>query len=92
MARDNLKPLSFFLNEQHELTRGEKEGGGGIPKYAPINRGDKGRQIENTLHQAEKRFAHRTIPQKITIISYSQSHNPGSRSLVTTKRRPDGRD
>ena len=89
MARDNLKPLSFFLNEQHELTRGEKEGGRGIPKYAPINWGDKGRQIQNTLHQArEKILAHRTIPQKITIISYSQSHNPGSRSLVTTKRRP----
>ena len=64
MARDNLKPLSFFLNEQHELTRGEKEGGGGIPKYAPINWGDKGRQIQNTLHQAREKIRASHDPTK----------------------------
>ena len=60
MAQDNPKPRSFFLNEQHELTRGEKEGGGGIPKYAPINWERKGKRIQRTLHQAREKI--RTLP------------------------------
>jgi hypothetical protein len=64
MARDNLKPLSFFLNEQHELTRGEKEGGGGIPKYAPINWGNKGKQIQDTLRQVREKIRASHDPTK----------------------------
>jgi hypothetical protein len=60
MAQDNPKPRSFFLNEQHELTRGEKEGGGGIPKYAPINWGKKGKRIQSTLHQVREKI--RALP------------------------------
>jgi hypothetical protein len=28
----NIHPRNFYLNEQHELTLGEKSGGGGLPK------------------------------------------------------------
>jgi hypothetical protein len=55
MAEEN-RPRSFFLNEQHELTRGEKEGGGGVPKYAPIDWGAKGRRIQQTLTQAKAKI------------------------------------
>jgi hypothetical protein len=51
---DDLRPRSFFLNEQHELTRGEKEGGGGIPRYAPINWETKGRRIQTSLAQVKE--------------------------------------
>ena len=30
-----VRPRTFFLNEQHEFSRGEKAGGGRIAKYAP---------------------------------------------------------
>jgi hypothetical protein len=60
MAQNNPKPRSFFLNEQHELTRGEKEGGGGIPKYAPINWTKKGKRIQSTLHLVRERI--RALP------------------------------
>lgn len=63
MAQDKLKPRSFFLNEQHELTRGEKEGGGSIPKYAPLNWGKKGKRIQSTLHQTREKI--RTFPDPV---------------------------
>jgi len=31
------EPRHFYLNEQHELTREEREGGGSLPKLAPID-------------------------------------------------------
>jgi hypothetical protein len=37
MAEDKIQPRTFFLNEKHEFTRGEKEGGGRVPNYAPID-------------------------------------------------------
>ena len=60
MAHDDPNPRSFFLNEQHELTRGEKESGGGIPKYAPIDWERKGKQIQSTLHQVREKI--RALP------------------------------
>lgn len=46
---DRLTPRTFFLNEQHELSRGEKEGGGRVPQYHGINWAAKGRQIAAAL-------------------------------------------
>ncbi len=67
-------PRSFFLNEQHELSRGEKEAGGSLPKLAPIDWQAKGRQIHKSLSAArdiilrsrdplrEKRYFLATVP------------------------------
>jgi hypothetical protein len=34
---ERVTPRNFYLNEQHELARAEKEGGGRIPQYLHIN-------------------------------------------------------
>ena len=45
-------PRTFFLNETHEHTRGEKEGGGGIAHYASIDWRAKGERIATSLRAA----------------------------------------
>ncbi len=45
------KAQTFFLNEQHELARGEKSGGGRLPNYSGINWATKGKQISQSLKQ-----------------------------------------
>lgn len=64
MGPERLKPRSFFLNEQHELARGEKEGRGGLPKYAPIEWQKKGQRIRNSLQQARKKIDSLPDPTK----------------------------
>jgi hypothetical protein len=44
-----LSPITFYLNEQHELSRGEREGGGRFPQYHGIDWAGKGQQIKETL-------------------------------------------
>ena len=57
MAPNTLRPVSFFLNESHELTRGEKESGGRAPKLAPINWSSKGQRIGSTLQTTVQTIA-----------------------------------
>lgn len=52
--RHNSPPRTFFLNEQHELARGEKEAGGSLPKLAPVDWGAKGQRIHATLAAARE--------------------------------------
>ena len=40
---------TFYLNEQHELSRGEKPGGGRVPQYVDIDWASKGRRISQSL-------------------------------------------
>jgi len=42
-------PRTFYLNEQHELLRGEKEGGGAIAQYHGINWASKGKAVADAL-------------------------------------------
>src|SRR5882672_2889509 len=51
------KPRTFFLNEAHELTRGEVGGGGGLPKFEGIAWGAKGRKISQSLGAAVSHIA-----------------------------------
>ena len=53
-ARGKARPRTFFLNEKHELQRGEKEGGGSPPKYAPIDWAVKGRTIHDSLNRVKQ--------------------------------------
>lgn len=69
-------PRTFFLNEQHELTRGEREGRGGPLKLGEINWQAKGERIFKTLATArqvierspdpvkERRYFLATLPTK----------------------------
>lgn len=52
----NIRPRTYFLNETHELTRAEKEGGGGQPKFGPINWAAKGATIRSSLDTATHRL------------------------------------
>ena len=45
---------TFFLNEQHELARGEKDGGGGPPKLGDVNWAAKGHKISKSLHSVRQ--------------------------------------
>jgi hypothetical protein len=44
-------PKTFYLNEQHELSRAEKESGGSVPKYIDIDWAARGRTISQSLNQ-----------------------------------------
>jgi hypothetical protein len=47
-----VEPRTFFLNEQHELARGEKPRGGSQLKLASIDWGSKGKHLHDTLSSA----------------------------------------
>jgi hypothetical protein len=57
-------PRTFYLNEQHELARSEKAGGGGIPKYIDINWATKGTAISHSLNRAKKQIEVSPDPSK----------------------------
>lgn len=64
MARRDVKPRTFFLNEQHELSREEKAGGGGTLKLAPINWASKGQSIRGSLGRVKEAIAKSKDPLK----------------------------
>ncbi len=49
MARRRINPVTFFLNETHELSAEEREGGGRPAKYAPISWTAKAKRISDSL-------------------------------------------
>jgi len=57
-------PHTFYLNEQHELARGEKEGGGSIPKYTDINWAARGAAISQSLNRVRKQIQGSHDPSK----------------------------
>ena len=51
-TKRQVKPRTFFLNEKHELARGEKGGGGRVPQYTGISWAAKASQISSSLKEA----------------------------------------
>jgi hypothetical protein len=49
-------PRTFYLNEQHELARADKEGGGGVPKYIDINWAVRGAAINQSLNRVKRQI------------------------------------
>lgn len=49
MSPDPRLSRTFYLNEQHELARKEREGGGAIPKYVDINWATRASAIQQSL-------------------------------------------
>jgi len=54
----------FFLNERHQLTKTEKPGGGGHPKYVGIDWAQKGRKLESTAKKVREQYATTADPVK----------------------------
>lgn len=46
-----ITPKNFYLNEQHELSRAERESGGRVPQYVDIDWAARGRTISGSLNQ-----------------------------------------
>lgn len=59
-----MSPRTFYLNEQHELARSDKEGGGSIPKYIDINWATKGAKITRSLESASRQIQQSPDPRK----------------------------
>lgn len=57
-------PRTFYLNEQHELARAEKEGGGAVPRYVDINWATKGTAIMQSLNRAKREIQESRDPSK----------------------------
>ena len=57
-------PRTFYLNEEHELARGEREGGGRIPAYTDINWAAKGSTISQSLHRVRRQIQGSLDPAK----------------------------
>jgi subtilase family protein len=64
MSAKNIVPKSFFLNEQHELSRAEKEGGGAIPKYIDVDWNAKGAVISQSLGRVRDQLKNSRDPSK----------------------------
>ncbi len=62
MPAHPVQPKTFFLNEQHEFSRGEKEGGGRVPQYAPINWSQKGTKLRSSLNRTRQTIQQSTDP------------------------------
>src|SRR5258708_6002079 len=63
MPDERAHPRTFFLNETHEFTRGEKAGGRS-PNYAPIDWGRRGAHIRASLDATKKAVAASRDPLK----------------------------
>jgi hypothetical protein len=59
-----VSPRTFYLNEQHELARAEKVGGGGVPKYVNINWATKGTAITQSLSRVKTQIQASADPSK----------------------------
>jgi len=63
-ANGRTTPRTFYLNEQHELARTEKEGGGRIPGYIDINWASRGTAISRSLQRVRKEIQASPDPAK----------------------------
>jgi hypothetical protein len=59
-----VSPRTFYLNEQHELARAEKEGGGPPPKYTDINWATKGNKIARSLQRVVNQIEQSPDPSR----------------------------
>ena len=63
-SNGRIAPLNFYLNEQHELARAEKEGGGRVPGYIDINWASRGTEINRSLQRVKKEIQSSPDPAK----------------------------
>lgn len=64
--QQHVTPKTFYLNEQHELARAEKEPGGRIPQYADIDWRARGTRISKSLDKVESEIKNSRDPMRST--------------------------
>jgi hypothetical protein len=90
MARKT-DPRHFYLNEQHELTRGEREGGGSLPKLAAIDWSAKQETITTSLARAKRAIGRSQDPLRGQRYFLLAQPERSVRKLSTNKRKaPEG--
>jgi hypothetical protein len=57
-----VEPKHFYLNEQHELSRLEREGGGSLPKLGEIDWAPKQRRLSRSLQRVRQQIASSADP------------------------------
>lgn len=57
-----IEPRHFYLNEQHELSRLEREGGGRLPKLGEIDWTSKERRLSRSLGKTKRAIAESSDP------------------------------
>ena len=57
-----VEPRHFYLNEQHELSRLEREGGGRLPKLGTIDWGSKQQRLTRSLRKIRQEIANSADP------------------------------
>jgi len=57
-----INPRNFFLNEQHELARGEKPGGGRVPEFVGINWATKSQKLSSSLSRVRENITRSRDP------------------------------
>ncbi|MBN1605989.1 MAG: S8 family serine peptidase, partial [Polyangiaceae bacterium] len=90
-GRRGLEPRTFFLNEQHEPARGEKKGGGSLPRYAPIDWSAKATHLNRSLRAARTRIQRSPDPLRESRFYLVALPERGVEKVTEDKRHPDGR-
>jgi len=62
VTRSKVVPRTYYLNEQHELSRSETPGGGRIPQYVGIDWAAKGKLIGSALNAVKAQISASTDP------------------------------
>jgi len=83
-------PRTFFLNEQHELARGEKQGGGGQLKLAPINWQAKGNKLKRSLTTTKRTIRNSSDPLRDDRYFLATTPAPIKKLSKDRKKAPDG--
>src|SRR5258708_34577804 len=87
----NSEPRHFYLNEQHELAREEREGGGSLPKLAPIDWAAKQITISSSLARTKNTIEKSNDPLRTQRYFLLARPEPSIRKLTTnTRTAPSG--
>lgn len=85
-------PKTFYLNEQHELSRAEKESGGSVPKYIDIDWAARGRTISRSLNKVTSQIQASHDPLKgQRYFVLADPVGTLAKSSTNAKKAPDGK-
>ena len=82
-----LEPKHFYLNEQHELSRAERDSGGRLPKFGEIDWAGKQRRLSRSLARTKRTIAESADPlrgRRYFLLARPESTVP---KLTTDKRK-----
>lgn len=89
-AEERLSPKTFYLNEEHELSRDEKEIGGRVPQYTDVDWRVKGTTISDSLRSASSKIQASHDPLKSS--RYFLLAQPEERLAKSSKDKTKAKD